>query len=240
MYKIVVLELKQVVANEDFIVHPIVIVDSSQLILVDCGFIGSIEQLKKEFIKNDLEIKYLKKIIVTHHDHDHIANLSELKKENPNLKIYASKEEKEYIEGSIEPFRLTQAKKMQAFLSGEKAEWGLNFMEMLKSVELANVDEIVADKTIVPCNTKVEIVETYGHTKGHISVYLEEAKTLITGDALVVIDNELKLANPELSYDLEKAKQSLIKLLDYDIEKVICYHGGIFENDFVNAINKLL
>ena len=64
---------------------------------------------------------------------------------------------------------------------------------------------------------------------GHISLYLRESKSLICGDALVIEDNKLVLANPHYTLDMEIAKKSVRKLLNYDIDKVICYHGGIYK-----------
>ena len=240
MYRLAILTLEQDMGFEKMIVHPVALVDSSEVILIDCGFIGSLEQLKNELINNELEIQYLKKIIVTHHDHDHIANLADLKIEFPNIMVYASAKEKPYLEGTVEPFRLQQAKEMQKNLPDQEKEWGLSFIRLLEKIKSVKVDTIIKDKDIIPFATKLEVIETFGHVEGHISIYIEDCKTLITGDALVVENDELKLANPELAYDLDMAKESLQKLLDYDIERVICYHGGVFEGDFKETIEKII
>ncbi|MFV0393924.1 MAG: MBL fold metallo-hydrolase, partial [Coprobacillaceae bacterium] len=192
MYHLVVLTLEQNTNTENMVVHPVALVDDSQLILVDCGFIGSLEKLKEELKKNDLEIEKLRRIIVTHHDHDHIANLANLKREYPDIEIYASANEKPYLEGTTEPFRLQQAKEMQKNLPDQEKDLGLSFIKILEKVENVTVDNIIGDGDIIPFDTKVEIIETFGHVKGHISVYVEDSRTLITGDALVVEDNELK------------------------------------------------
>jgi hypothetical protein len=36
--------------------------------------------------------------------------------------------------------------------------------------------------------------------------------------------------------DTEQARQSAKKFLDYDIEKIICYHGGVYEGDIKAAL----
>jgi glyoxylase-like metal-dependent hydrolase (beta-lactamase superfamily II) len=84
-----------------------------------------------------------------------------------------------------------------------------------------------------------EIIHTPGHTHGHICLYLHKYKTLVTGDALNVEGGQLIGPKQEYTYDMPLALTSLKKLLDYDIETIICYHGGIFKGDISNRISKL-
>lgn len=58
-------------------------------------------------------------------------------------------------------------------------------------------------------------------------MYLHEFKTLIAGDALFLQDGELVISRPTATLDMEQAKKSVKKLLDYDIDKIVCYHGGM-------------
>ena len=90
------------------------------------------------------------------------------------------------------------------------------------SYEPVDVDGILHDHDIFPWCGDVEIVSTPGHTEGHICLYLYEFKTLIAGDALYVQDGELVISSPMYNLDFEQAKQSLRKLLDYDIKEIIC------------------
>jgi glyoxylase-like metal-dependent hydrolase (beta-lactamase superfamily II) len=41
----------------------------------------------------------------------------------------------------------------------------------------------------------------------------------------------LRGPNPQSAYDMETAMKSLKKLTQYDIETVICYHGGVYRDD---------
>lgn len=93
--------------------------------------------------------------------------------------------------------------------------------------EPVDVGEALHDHDIFPWCGKVEIISTPGHTPGHICLYLHEFKTLIAGDALFLQNGELVISLPMFTYDMEQAKKSVKKLLDYDIEKIICYHGGV-------------
>jgi glyoxylase-like metal-dependent hydrolase (beta-lactamase superfamily II) len=71
-------------------------------------------------------------------------------------------------------------------------------------------------------------------------LYLHEFKTLISGDALFLQDGELVISLPMFTFDMEQAKQSVKKLLDYDINKVLCYHGGVYEGNIKEALKRIL
>ncbi|MBS5939946.1 MBL fold metallo-hydrolase [Clostridium sartagoforme] len=85
----------------------------------------------------------------------------------------------------------------------------------------------------------IEIIETPGHMSGHISIYIKESRTLIAGDALVIEDNKLTIANPQYTLDMGEAKKSINKLLNYDIDKIICYHGGVYQTDIKEALENI-
>ncbi len=74
-----------------------------------------------------------------------------------------------------------------------------------------------------------EIVGTPGHTPGHISLYIKNKKTLITGDAAALENNQLVIENPQFTLDVENANKSISKILDYDADTYICYHGGVYK-----------
>ena len=72
----------------------------------------------------------------------------------------------------------------------------------------------------------VEVIHTPGHTPGHLSLFVRKEKLLIAGDALRVEQGELVGPSETATPDMDSAKASLRKLTDYDIDRVLCYHGG--------------
>ena len=40
-------------------------------------------------------------------------------------------------------------------------------------------------------------------------------------------NNQFAIANPQFTLDVEKANESLSKILSYGAKTVICYHGGV-------------
>jgi len=103
----------------------------------------------------------------------------------------------------------------------------------------ANVDKTVEDGEVLPYCGGITVIYTPGHTPGHISLYLNQSKTLITGDALNLIEGQLVGPRPEYSSDIDTALKSLKKLTQYDIETVICYHGGVYQDNINQRLLEL-
>lgn len=64
---------------------------------------------------------------------------------------------------------------------------------------------------------------------GHICLYIKQRKILIAGDILSVKEGLLVKADQDINFDNELNMESMKKLTNYDIEAVICYHGGIYK-----------
>lgn len=114
-------------------------------------------------------------------------------------------------------------------------EQAKELMPMLKS----KVDVVVSHSEELDECGGITIIYTPGHTPGHISLYLKKYKLLVAGDALNIVDGQLLGPHPRFSYNFEQAKESLEKLMEYDIEAVICYHGGLFKGNIKERIIEL-
>ncbi|WP_456466141.1 MBL fold metallo-hydrolase [Methanopyrus sp.] len=68
----------------------------------------------------------------------------------------------------------------------------------------------------------VEIVETPGHTPGHVSVAVED-HLIVAGDACPTPDNAVERVPPAVAWDRERARESLERVLSYPT--VIPGHG---------------
>lgn len=73
--------------------------------------------------------------------------------------------------------------------------------------------------------SNLEIIETPGHTPGHISVLDRIAGVLVAGDALNGMDGGIVGANPDFSEDMALANASVAKLAAFDYEVGLFGHG---------------
>lgn len=69
------------------------------------------------------------------------------------------------------------------------------------------------------------VIDTPGHTPGHISVLDPAAGILVAGDALNGADGGVAGANPDFSEDMGAANASVSKLAGFDYEVALFGHG---------------
>ena len=239
MSRINILEVNFNFGGENNTIYPVIIEDENEMILIDCGYPNFLKLIEDVAISDGIDIKKLSKIIITHHDFDHMGSLAEFKKKYPNIQVIASKEDVPYINGNKKSLRLQQAESMYGSLPEEEKYKAKNFHKMLESVESCNVDINLKDKDYFDFCGGIEIVSTPGHMPGHISIYHKESKSLIAGDALVIENEKLVIALPQYTLDMNEAKRSIKKFLNYDINRIICYHGGIYEKDIIEVLKKI-
>ncbi|OXM86280.1 MBL fold metallo-hydrolase [Paenibacillus rigui] len=186
-----------------FVLHPTVLRDDKDVILVDTGIPGQLELIRISLEQEGVWDK-LTKIIITHQDLDHIGGL-------PDLAAAA--------EGKVEVLAHELTK---PYILGEKP-----IMKRGIVVPPSKVDVTLQDGDTLPFCGGIQVIFTPGHTPDHISLYHQPSKTLISGDALTSNEGVLMPPNPDFTPDMPAALESVRKLQQLDIETVITYHGGV-------------
>lgn len=236
MNKLYVLEIDFELNGAIDSIYPVILQDENEMILIDCGYPNFLQLIEEFASKNTIDLAKITKLIITHHDFDHMGSAADFKSKYPNIKILASSKDAKYINGKEKSLRLQQAESIYNDLTDDQKEAALSFQKLLESVDNVDVDITLNDGDIFDWCGGMEIVETPGHMPGHISIYLRESKTLIAGDALVILNGKLAVANPQYTLDISEAIKSINKLLNYDIQKIICYHGGVYQEDIKNSL----
>lgn len=208
-------------------INPSLIISKNELTLVDTGYPNFLLFIENEILKNGYDMKNLKNIIITHYDIDHIGSLYDFKEKYPHINMIASEVESKYISGEMKSERLVQAEEMLENMPIQEIEFGKWFIQQLKNLKHVSIDEKVHDGDWILDN-ECRVVATPGHTSGHISLYFPRLKSVIAGDAAVIENRELVIANPHFCLNVEKAEQSLRKIKDLQAENYYCYHGGTF------------
>ena len=232
------IEIPMNIMGRNSTIYPTLIWDADTVILVDAGIMGTLPVIKKAMEDADVPFERLTKIIVTHQDIDHIGGIKNILNELDEVKVLAHEEDKPYIQGEKKLVRLNSnfMDRINA-LPEEEREKVLDMFENA-SVE---VDMTLTDgEELTDCGGIV-IIHTPGHTPGHICLYHKATKTLVVGDAMNVFDGQLTGTNVQLlsEEDTKTAINSLKKFEEYDIENVISYHGGLFNNNPHQKIKEL-
>jgi glyoxylase-like metal-dependent hydrolase (beta-lactamase superfamily II) len=208
------LELHDVINDVPMVFRPTVLWDDKDVILIDTGYPGHMEDIRDNLAK--LHVRELTKIIITHHDYDHLGSLYEVMSGfNHKIEVYAHELTRPYIQGE-KPLIKT----------------GITISE-------TQVDYTISDGQELPFCGGISVIFTPGHTPDHISLYHHSTKTLITGDALTADQGQLQYPNEKYTLDMEQAKQSISRFLDYEIDKVICFHGGVCSEQVMERLSTL-
>jgi glyoxylase-like metal-dependent hydrolase (beta-lactamase superfamily II) len=240
---IYMMELTMNMGGIESVIHPTLIWDDNNVILVDAGLPGGLSGIQEEMSKAGVSYGKLEKIIITHQDMDHIGGLPEIIKESDHkIEVIAHEDDKPYIQGEKKLNKMTpeHMAQLQEQLKSMPEEQRNAMQKLFQNPPKAKVDETVKDEFELPYCGGIRIIHTPGHTPGHIVLYLKQSKILIAGDMLNIIDGELVGPNPEHTPDMDSAVESLQKLTQYDIEKVITYHGGLYTGNTNQKIAELI
>lgn len=223
------------------IIYLTLIYDKDNVILIDTGNPGNFNNIKIGLLNASVSIEKLNKIIITHQDFDNIGGIySILNSVDQKIEILAHSEDKPYIEGEIKPIKMTDdfMKQINSRINSFSKKREDEIKKILDNF-YAKTDKTLNDGEELPICGGIKVIYTPGHTPGHLCLYLKKYKTLIASDALNIYEGELYGPDPNTSLDITQAVSSLEKLTNYDIQKVICYHNGVYKKNVNKRIKQL-
>ncbi len=225
--------------GRQMVIHPTLIWDNDTVILVDTGMPGQLPQIREAMDKIGVPLRKLGEVILTHQDIDHIGGLPDiLKASEHKIEVSAHEADRPYIEGE-KPLIKMNPERVAKMLQTLPEEQRKHAEAMFAQPPKASVDRTVADGETLPYCGGITVIFTPGHTPGHVSLYVNQSKTLIAGDAMIVADGRLLGPNPQATLDMETATKSLKQFTQYDIETVLCYHGGIYSDNVNQRLEEL-
>jgi glyoxylase-like metal-dependent hydrolase (beta-lactamase superfamily II) len=225
-------------------IYPTVIYDKKNIVLVDTGYPGHYQIIKEQLDNIKLSINDVSKIILTHQDWDHMGSLVSIlenKAEAQQIEVLAHEADKPYIEGSKTPLKFTDefVKKLRKMVG----EYSMSKQQELNHILdnfYVKVDKALKDGEVIDICGGIEVIHVPGHTPGNICLYLKKHKILLAGDALNITNGQLYGPDAIYTHDMEQAVNSLSKLTNYQIKTVVCYHGGVYDNNVNKRLEEII
>ena len=195
-------------------------------IIIDCGVPGSSKTILEAMNKAGIGSKDLELIIITHGHSDHMGSSDALRKAT-GAKTLIHKLDSEVIRTGKNPEMHpgnTIGKVFTHFL-GKTVK---NFTPYEPEIIFEN------EMSLKEYGFEGKLIETPGHTKGSISVALDDGNIfigdLINGGML----GKGKPKFPMFAVSLEKTKDSIRKVLVLSPKMLYCGHGGPFSFEELN------
>jgi len=188
----------------------------SGTVLVDASMDSSGEELTAALRTAGLPVESVKAILLTHWHNDHAAGARELHLRS-GAPVY-------YHRGDAPFFtRQTAHPGLRGWASDLIPEWGV--LVLFKGLLGEATPRAVAAGGYVTDGQRLleefEVIETPGHTAGHVCYYYRPERALFAGDALAVIGGRVRFMARPVTPDLEAARQSVVCCLEREID-VLC------------------
>lgn len=192
--------------GREFTINPAAVETDRGLVLIDVGPADAVDGIRTHLRELGFGLEDIWLVLATHHDADHVGGLHALL-ERVDPIVAAHREEAPFLTGDRNP------------IEGDGDRY-----------PPVGVDLELADRVRIPTIAgPMAVVETPGHAPGHVSLLFPDHDLLLAGDALVADDGRLSGPKSEFTPDLERAAESVGRLADFDVEHVLCYHGGYVE-----------
>jgi glyoxylase-like metal-dependent hydrolase (beta-lactamase superfamily II) len=196
-----------------------ILLDADGLTLIDAGLPRSEKKILAYIASLGRSAQDVKRIIITHADIDHAGGLTALQHAS-GARTYASKIEAEAIAAG------KASREIQSSGFSPRRLFFALMRPFMKATPV-QVDEIVEEGQILPALDGLRVVETPGHTPGHISLFAPAAGVLFSGDSIVSDDNGLHGSRPGLTWDESKARDSERKQAALGARIVCTGHGPV-------------
>jgi len=201
-------------------VNVYLIIDPDGLTLIDTGTAGTEKKILKYIAGLGRAPSDVRRIIITHSDADHVGGLAALKAAT-GARVYANAVEAEAVAAG-RASREIKPRGLAGVLFGLIAG-------LIKTAP-ATVDEFLTDGQVLPVLGGLRVVETFGHTPGHISLFAPSVRVLFTGDSIVAGDDKLLPSRESNTWDMDRALEAVRLQAALGAQIVCSGHGPVVKD----------
>jgi glyoxylase-like metal-dependent hydrolase (beta-lactamase superfamily II) len=204
--------------------NPFLLIDPDGLTLIDTDIPGSAPRILRYIKRLGYAPRDLNRILLTHADYDHAGSLAALKKAT-GARVYASLfEARAVAEGKFPRSLKTDNMLVKPIFA---------LAERLGRIRPAHVDEHLSEGQVLPVLHGLHVVDSKGHTPGHLSFFAPALSLLFSGDSIVAEKNKLVGSHAPVTWNQVKADAAVIKQLALKAKIVCVGHGPVMMADFL-------
>jgi glyoxylase-like metal-dependent hydrolase (beta-lactamase superfamily II) len=192
---------------------------SDGLTIIDASLPGSLSKIEKDLQSQGHQLNKVKRILITHAHPDHIGSLGALKKAT-GAAVYVHRRDASVVRGD-EPIVMPKPQDLQGTTRV------ISSMMRPPKMEPASVErELQEGDTLDEVMPGLCVVDTPGHSPGHVGFWLPSKRLLFGGDVVMRLFGKMRLPLGPATVDMAQAKRSIRKIADMDIDILCQGHGA--------------
>lgn len=188
-------------------IHPAAVETDKGVVLLDTGYPGLLDQIEDNLQAAGFDWADVRGVLISHQDGDHAGSLASVV-DRTDATVYAHPLAAPYIDGREAPIKSPEGDRYPP-----------------AAVDVEVVDGVSFRTRAGPMDVRF----TPGHAPGHLSLHFPEHRLLVAADALVADEDGLAGPSEEFTLEMDEALDSAAALADLEIDRTLCYHGGIVE-----------
>lgn len=188
----------------------------SGVVLVDAGMDSSGADVIGLLTAMGEPVGSVRAVLLTHWHNDHAAGASVIRDQSGCSVYYHAGDGPWLSRGAARGG-------LRGWVARRIPEWGIGvlFIGLLGEAvpKAVAATQFIRDGDMVA--EEFEVIETPGHTAGHVSFYHRRHRALFAGDALAVIGGQVRFMARPVTMDLRAARRSMERCLSLDVA-VLC------------------
>ncbi|MGD9101591.1 MAG: MBL fold metallo-hydrolase [Anaerolineae bacterium] len=201
-------------------VNAYLLVDPDGLTLIDAGPPRGHGKILKYIANLGHAPGDLKRILITHTDSDHVGGVAALKAAS-GARVYVH---------PIEAEAMAAGRESREFRLAGWQKWVMGLFLRLFRAQPVSADEFLSDGQVLPVLGGLRVVETPGHTPGHLSFFAPSVEVLFTGDSIRSGRGGLTVSQGWNTWDEAQARTSARAQAALGARWVCSGHGPVLKD----------
>lgn len=208
-------------------------------LLIDAGWYGKGKIFKKKLNLLGIKPEQIKYILLTHHHHDHVAIIQELKMLT-NAKLIVHEKQISYLETGVTNDRYIRQYNWVLWLIDKLIKPFVKYKYSPISIDNSDIiiDTDTNDSMLRSIGVSGKIILTPGHSSDSISVLLDSGTAYVGDLAMNMSSMKLigKIPFPIEAEDFEQVKLSLKRLINFGGIRFYPSHGDIIFKEMIERV----